>query len=608
MDPIKLSILDYDQRIKDKGYKEVTSNFIHETSSTKFHPEGLFSEEIFGQVTSPERLVRNGYIDLHTTVFHPRIYRILKSLKGLYEEIISGKSYAGFNATLGDFEKASIDDMEALPNTLPWVEVGTGFTFFLKYFPKLNIKPTESISRTDKILLLNKYRNMVTVSKWIVVAAGQREYQEDARGGASEEVNKLYSSLLRLTKALPPKSDQSPVFDTVRYAVQSKINEIHDYGVNFLDGKAGFVQRKYGYRKLAYATRNVITSPNMAAMSPSSPQFHDLFETKVPLFQAAKAFQPLVVFNLKEQFFNNIFNISSNNVSLIDWNTGELVYREITEAEKNRFMLSDEIVDIINLYRNNKIRFKPVRAQDIDGKFYKLYMMYDMGKDVWIFRNIEEFKNNLADQGVLFDEKYVRDFTYADMLYISTYFSTQGRNVTITRYPAIEPGSIFPSKVHLVSTKPGRIVTFRSSVGNDIQFPEYPIIGARSVDSTILHPSRLAGLDADFNTSEHYTGNGVVHRTGKCWNSLITCIATTQPVMVIVNGSRKIEKICKLLYGEIKAQISALGPKEYKQRVISSLRYLSGSGVHRLFPGMGSTVSFIEIGNTVRPIENRFEI
>ena len=296
--------------------------------------------------------------------------------------------------------------------------------------------------------------------------------------------------------------------------------------MNFLDGKAGFVQRKYGYRKLAYATRNVITSPNMAAISPSSPQFHDLFETKVPLFQAAKAFQPLVVFNLKEQFFNNIFNISSNNVSLIDWNTGELVYREITEAEKNRFMLSDEIVDIINLYRNNKIRFKPVRAQDIDGKWYKLYMMYDTGKDVWIFRNIDEFKQNLIDQGVEFNDQYVRDFTYADMLYISTYFSTQGRNVTITRYPAIEPGSIFPSKVHLVSTKPGRIVTFRSSVGNDIQFPEYPIIGARSVDSTILHPSRLAGLDADLNTSEHYTGNSVVHKPINCWESLTRLVAT----------------------------------------------------------------------------------
>lgn len=499
MDPIKLSILDYDQCIKDKGYKEVTSNFIHETSSTKFHPEGLFSEEIFGQITSPERLIRNGYIDLHTSVFHPRIFKILKSLKGLYEEILSGKSYAGFNASTGDFEKASMDDMEAEPGSLPWVEVGTGFSFFTKYFLKLNIKPTESISRNDKILLLGKYRNKVSVTKWLVIAAGQREYQEDSKGGgSSEEINKLYSSLLRLTKAIPPKSENSPVFDTIRYAIQCKINDIHAYIVDFLDGKAGFVQRKYGYRKLAYATRNVITSPNMAAISPSSPQFHDLFESKVPLFQAAKAFQPLVVFNLKQQFFGSIFDISSNNVNLIDWNTGELVYREISETEKNRFLLSDEIVDIINLYRNQKIRFKPVRTQDVDGNFYKLYMMYDTGKEIWIYRNIEEFKKNLEDQNVVFDEKYIRDFTYADMMYISTYFATRGRNVTITRYPAIEPGSIFPSKVHLVSTKPGRIVTFKSTIGNEITFPEYPIIGARSVDSTILHPSRLAGLDADF--------------------------------------------------------------------------------------------------------------
>jgi hypothetical protein len=233
-------------------------------------------------------------------------------------------------------------------------------------------------------------------------------------------------------------------------------------------------------------------------MSPSDPQFHDLFESKVPLFQAAKAFQPLVVFNLKEQFFDVIFNISSNNVSLIDWNTGELVYREITETEKNRFLLSDELVDLIDLYRNNKTRFRPVRAQDADGKFYKLYLMYDTGKDIWWFRNLEEFKRNLEDQNVTFDEKYIRDFTYADMLYISTYFATKGRNVTITRYPAIEPGSIFPSKVHLVSTKPGRIVNFRSTNGITMTFPEYPIIGARSVDSTILHPSRLSALDADF--------------------------------------------------------------------------------------------------------------
>jgi len=499
MDPIFIKILDYNKRIADRGYKEVTSNFVHETSSTRFHPEGLFSEEIFGQIASPERITRNAYINIHTKVFHPKIFKILSSLRGLYTDILSGKAYAGFNRTINDFDKCTVNDMEADPESSPWEEVGTGFSFFLKYFPLLDIKPTKSISRTDKILILKKYRHLLLVDKWLVLAAGLRDYEIDARGVASsEDINKLYNSLLNLSKAIPPNSEKSPIFDSIRYAIQKKINDINEYSIDSIDGKPGFAQRKYGYRKLAYATRNVITSPNMAALSPDSVQFHDLFETKIPLFQAAKAFQPLVIYNLKEQFFNSVFAGASDNVGLIDWNTNAFVYREIDEAEKNRFTMTDDIIDIINLFRNFKVRFKTVRVRGADGKPYKLYLMYDTGTEIWLFRNLEEFKTSLQEQGYTFDPKYVRDFTYSDMMYISTYFATRGRNATITRYPAIDPGSIYPSKVHLVSSKPGRIVKFMSKTGVGIEFPEYPTIGTRFVDSTILHPARLAALDADF--------------------------------------------------------------------------------------------------------------
>ena len=500
MDPVKLGILDYDKIIQQKGYREVTSNFVHETSSTKFHPQGLYSEEIFGQIASPERLVRNGYIDLHTYIFHPRIYKIIKALKGLYEEIISGKSYAGFNAKIGDFEKASLNDMELDPKDTPWVEVGTGFTFFLKYWPKVNLKGTGSIARNDKLLILQKYRNRLMCSKWIVVAAGLRDYEVDARGvGSSEDINKLYNSLLNLARAIPAKGGDSPIFDTIRYAIQKKVNDIHAYIVDFLDGKSGFVQRKYGYRKLAFGTRNVITSPNMAAESSHSPQFHDLFETKVPLFQAAKAFQPLVIYHLKSLFFSTVLDPTSENVGVIDFKTHELVYRTIDNTEKNRFLLSESIVDIINLYRNNKIRFRPVRILMADGQYYGIWLMYDTGKEIRYFRDEASLKAQLEAQNQTFDPKYVRDMTYADMLYIATFFATLNRSCTITRYPAIEPGSIYPSKVHLVSTKPGRVVQLTDTMGvNFYTLPEYPMIGNRCVDSTILHPARLAGLDADF--------------------------------------------------------------------------------------------------------------
>lgn len=500
MDPVTIKILNYDARIKEKNYGEVTSNFVHETSSTKFHPAGLYSEEIFGQIASPERLIRGGYITLHTSVFHPRVFDIIRALKGLYEEIIAGKTYAGFNPEINDFEKCSINDMETDPKDSPWREVGTGFSFFLKWWPKLNFKSTESIARNDKILLLHKYRNLLMVTKWIVLPAGLREYEEDAHGnGVSEAVNKLYNSLLNLSRAMPPTAGDSPVFDSIRYAIQKKIYDIHSFIIDTLDGKPGFVQRKYGYRKLAYATRNVITSPNMAAESPDSLQYHGLFESKIPLFQAAKAFQPLVIFNLKKTFFGVIFDNTSDNVGLIDPETHELKYHEIDETEKNRFTTSENLIDIINLYRNPKIRYKPVRAKDKEGKYFYLYLMYDTGSDIWFFRDLNSFRTSMEAHGKKFDPKYIRNFTYADMLYVATYLATKGKSCTITRYPAIEPESTYPSEVHLVSSKPGRIVQLRSTFDSaSITLPEYPIIGARCVDSTILHPARLSGLDADF--------------------------------------------------------------------------------------------------------------
>lgn len=136
--------------------------------------------------------------------------------------------------------------------------------------------------------------------------------------------------------------------------------------------------------------------------------------------------------------------------------------------------------------------------------------MYDTGKEIRFFRDEESLKTQLENQGMTYDPKYVRDMTYADMLYIATYFATQNRSCTITRYPAIEPGSIYPSKVHLVSTKPGRIVKFSGVMGESfITLPEYPIIGNRCVDSTILHPSRLAALDADFD-GDTISVNGIM--------------------------------------------------------------------------------------------------
>ena len=60
--PLNIHLLDVHSDIQQHNYGRVTSPFIYESSSKEFAKSGLFSEDIFGQVGSPQRLTTFGYI------------------------------------------------------------------------------------------------------------------------------------------------------------------------------------------------------------------------------------------------------------------------------------------------------------------------------------------------------------------------------------------------------------------------------------------------------------------------------------------------------------------------------------------------------------------
>ena len=96
--PFNIKVMDVDDFIQEVGARPVTSLAIHTPSSTEFHPDGLFSEEIFGMIGSEERLkTAFGYIELNTVILAPVIYRHLVKLSAFYEDIMAGKSYAIFD-------------------------------------------------------------------------------------------------------------------------------------------------------------------------------------------------------------------------------------------------------------------------------------------------------------------------------------------------------------------------------------------------------------------------------------------------------------------------------------------------------------------------------
>ena len=59
-----------------KAIRPVRALDIFEGSSENFHPDGLFSVEIFGRVGDERRNRRFSYVDIKVPVFHPVVYNI----------------------------------------------------------------------------------------------------------------------------------------------------------------------------------------------------------------------------------------------------------------------------------------------------------------------------------------------------------------------------------------------------------------------------------------------------------------------------------------------------------------------------------------------------
>lgn len=493
-EPFNISLLDVKKFIKDFNVQEVKSAFIRESSSNQFHPEGLFSEEIFGQIASEQRSRTSGYISLNCRVFHPIIFQNLLSIKKFYGEIMAGTSYAVWDTDTADFIRASSDEEGA----------DTGYTFFLKHIDEINFKKNNSFRRNDKIEVVEKYKDLRLVDKMIVIPAGIRDLRDDAGKMEKDSINSLYSSLMSNTRAMTQGADTNPLFDSVHYIIQKKVVEIYDYLSAMVRGKGGFFEGKYQHRNIARATRNVVTATNMDAISPDSPQYHKVDETKVPLYQASKGAANALVYWYKTLFYDQVIGMSSDNVPLIDRDTYNLEYVPIDSKDRDKLLTAEGIEKTIDKFRDPYNRFKPVVAKVTTGgktKLYYMFMIYDLNDKIFIVRNVHEFKTQWEAAGNTYEPRKMRPITNAEMLYIAAFSALQGTGGTVTRYPVLDNQGIYVSKTHLMSTVPARVVKLCSGVTeseDDIVLPEYPILGKKFVDALMLHPTRLASLGADF--------------------------------------------------------------------------------------------------------------
>lgn len=480
--PFNLTMLDLTDPQLLAGVRQVKvlDSFVGATYD--FHPEGLFSTEIFGRVGDERRELLFGHIDIKASIFHPLVYQSIVKLKRFYGDIMAGRKYAVWNEDLKDYMPAT----QAAGGR-------TGFSFFLEHWQKIAYVSTGSIQRDFAIKLVKDFASLALTSKVVVIPASYRDMEIDEFGRRTEhEINDLYRRLIGQSNVIIESSLKTnpEAVDRIRYDMQRIFCEIYDMIEDLVKGKKKLFLGKFASRRIAHGTRNVITAMNTAVSDLDAPGNPGFNSTIIGLYQYLQAALPLSVYHVT-QFLKHVFPDVNSPARLVDPQTLRPKDLWLSSKQHDRWTTKEGIEKVISAFREESIRKVPLT---IEGSYIGL--IYE-GPDS-TFRFFQDIDELPADR----DRKHVRPATLMDVLYLSVYKYSNNYPIYVTRYPILSVGSVYPSMVHLRTT-----VKFsrRYRLGDDwMRMPdsetaaEYPDITAALLNSLVPHTKHLKRLGADF--------------------------------------------------------------------------------------------------------------
>lgn len=447
--------------------------------SRNFHPDGLFSTEIFGKVGEEKRNRLFSFIDIRTQIFHPVIFKALTELKSLYGEIMSGKSYAIYDDKLKDFVKADITTGQ------------TGYSFFVSKINDIVFEEKPGPKREFNIKLLNKYRNNCTMSKIIVLPAGLRDYVIDENGKPSEdEINGLYRKVLSIALLLNSITNlNSDTLNSSKYNLQIAVNNIYEYITNLLEGKNKLILGKWASRKIFNSTRNVITSYIPDTTELLGPRTVSVNQTAVGLYQYLRAIMPLAIQRIRDSYLSKVFTGPNTPAILTNKLTKKKELVNIDPKHFDEWMTFEGLEKVLTKYGEENLRHDFLTVED-----YYIGLIY-LGNDrtYKFIQDIDEVPEHRKN-----DE--VRPITFTELLYMSVCKGSKDIPCLVTRYPVVNYGSIYPSYVYLKTTVKSekRLELDDNWEPIDNEAIEFPILTEPFFNSVSPSPSHLSRLNADF--------------------------------------------------------------------------------------------------------------
>ena len=454
---LRVDLLDVDRLVKVNDLQPITNPITFSKNNIPTS-DGLLSNEIFG-ITMYDRMNTCAYIDLGEWFINPELY---KTWSKLDKKII---------ACVFETQRFIINDNGALqedPNG------DTGIAFLKKNFPRINIARTASIKRDINVDFINACKNNpgAFMRKQIVIPAALRDVDTSKGGRVSlGTINSLYRNLILAAKALKESSDYGlDMAGTTRGRIQDLIVKIFDYFGNgttingeetgaVVPGKLGVLRRSVMSKTTDYASRSVITAPDLRVERQEDLQ-STLDYCAVPLAHVLSNFTPYIIFAAKRHFdnwFSGNKGIPTGSLPGKDnKDTDPFIYPKNYQMQFSEERIAKEINRFCEGYSN---RFIPISVEITDGKTKNiLFKGYNVTK--------EEYEKNAGNMPVM-----ERAFTWCDLFYICATDVVQDKHIIVVRYPIDSIYNQAPMRIHVSST-----IKTEPMVVDGIAYSNYPYI------------------------------------------------------------------------------------------------------------------------------------
>ena len=470
--------------------RPVTSLENLEGSTQNFHPDGLYSTEIFGRIGSEVRDKQFSYIDIKIPILHPFIVEMLTKLKGLYLGILLGRSFAKWNEETKDFEQS--DELNGK----------TGYDFFMTYFPKIDFEPKGTKIRDFRKKLINDYRKVGIYTKVLVLPAGLRDAEVDEFGQIAEnEINDHYRRILSIANTIPA-SASGPIYDRSRASLHLAFSGLFNLFADMTFGSDKIIQKRLNYRRIHNGTRNVIVAMDTSVKELGDPSNVNINSTFVGLFQSAKGLLPIVCYHLKNTILGECFKYTSHGKArLINPKTLKSEIIDITAKDVAAWNTTEGMEKFVDDFSVQENRARPV----VINSYYVALVYLDAGV-YKVFYDIDDLPDG-------FDKKKVSPITNIELLLLSLEHKWKDYIVSVTRFPITGDGSVYPSvpyiKTTVLSDKRKPLDDNWEVIDNpDTIISEYPRIRDENgqllesdmvqyFDTMAPHVSRHEGLGAD---------------------------------------------------------------------------------------------------------------